>query len=412
MPVIAAGGQAVVSIPVGQRITISAGGMGRASFASGGGDAVEQGSLKQFGPAQTYFGPYSAAETALLYADQAVTYSVEDATAGSISQTLASAVTSLVSLTVNDTSAAASALNNALINAQAARFGRVTLYGTGTAWVDQGILLKGPVELVVPTGMVLKSSAGRKQPLIRNFYCGQIHAAATFTRSANVVTVNDPGHSLTVGQPLLIQNGPDATYVGLVTVLAATVSYWTYASTGSNGAAGTTAQFYDVIPWRQTVTAASVTSVSGRVQVSDPGHGKTPGMQVFVLGTGNLSTFAPNPGALVQVAKVSIDHWWYYLGAATGTAAESVHFSWEDPIRITGGGTIDGNRLNVGSIPTGNEAKSSVVLFGNCQMFIDVAMGGSSIRGLQASNCYDVQLGPNWKGFDNLVAFQAEGDLP
>ena len=82
MPVIAAGGQAVVSIPVGQRITISAGGMGRASFASGGGDAVEQGVLKQFGPAQQYFGPYSAAETALLYADQAVTYSVEDASTG------------------------------------------------------------------------------------------------------------------------------------------------------------------------------------------------------------------------------------------------------------------------------------------------------------------------------------------
>ena len=56
--------------------------MGRASFASGGGDAVEQGALKQFGPAQQYFGPYSAAETALLYADQSVTYSIEDASPG------------------------------------------------------------------------------------------------------------------------------------------------------------------------------------------------------------------------------------------------------------------------------------------------------------------------------------------
>ena len=314
-------------------------------------------------------------------------------------------------LAVNDSSAATSAANLVAINAQAARFGRVTLYGTGTAWADQGIILKGPVELVVPTGMVLKSSAGRKQPFIRNFYCGQIHAAATFTRAANVVTVNDPGHSFTVGQQLLIQNGPDSTYGGLATVTASTASNWSYASTGSNGTAGSTAQFYDVIPWRQTVTAASVTAVSGLVKVSDPAHTKTPGMQLFALGTGNLSTFAPNPGALVQVAKVSADHWWYYLGSATGTAAESVQLSWEDPIRITGGGTIDGNRLGAGLPPTGNEAKTSVALFGNCQMFIDVAIGGSSIRGMQGSNCYDVQLGPNWKGFDNLVAFQAEGGI-
>ena len=314
---------------------------------------------------------------------------------------------------VSITSVTDGATNLSAINTKLSAGGDVVIppsLGTVTVGALGGthtMVMPSGTSLTVGIGTTLKSADGRRQPFLRNKFCGIIRAAATLTRASNVVTVNDPGHMYAVGDQFIVVNGPDSSFAGLATVAAVTISNWTYTSTGSNGIAGTTAQFYDFIPVRQALAAASFSGATGLVRVSEVGHTKRPGMQIY-MGSVGASAFAPN--VIVQVAKVSLDFWWYYIGVANGTPAEPIYLSWDTSIKITGGGIIDGNRIGAAAPPVGNEALNSVALLGCVTgLYADSAVGGSSIRGFQTCNCDEVFVGPNWRGFDCLVAWQAEG---
>ena len=73
------------------------------------------------------FGPYGSPMSCVMTVRQgSVNY---DVNSNSLTVLQVAALSSFVPLTVNDSSTVTSAANNALINAQAAKFGRVTLYG-------------------------------------------------------------------------------------------------------------------------------------------------------------------------------------------------------------------------------------------------------------------------------------------
>lgn len=105
MPTIAAGGQAAVSIPVGYKLSIQAGGTGTIYASPGGTDAIPAGQAIPYGPSAFALGPFTVADQVMVYAATATTYSVDNAAAGSLNADQAAQVQALVSGAGNQPSA-------------------------------------------------------------------------------------------------------------------------------------------------------------------------------------------------------------------------------------------------------------------------------------------------------------------
>lgn len=312
-------------------------------------------------------------------------------------------------IVVTQAGAAAGATNTAAINASlsALKYAYVPP-GLGTVYCAPGIVMPSGATLEIGPGTTLKSTDGRQSPLIKSRYCGQIHNQPLFNRSGGVVTVTDAGHTRSVGDVVFI-NGANAAFNTLATVSAVAPGVsWSYVMAGADGSAGATGTFFNVIPVTRTIAGANFSATAGYVTVTDPGHDLRPGVNVYV-GKDGGSTFAPG---VVQVASVTANTWSYQTASATGTESGTLAISYDHSISIIGGGTIDGNRANIGTPSTGNVMLGCTVVLGCVsQVLIDCAIGGTALRAVNALNCAALTYGPNWRPFDCLVGAQHEGGV-
>lgn len=331
-------------------------------------------------------------------------------TAGSVSYVLgASALGGSVAGTSPDFSAA---VNTAAIQAALNAGGIVSLATPGVYSLSATVplVVKSKTSIRCGVGVSFLGETGRIVPLIKNQYCGCLMAGTGLVRASNVVTVAEAGHTKAVGDRVFISaastSGTDSTFLGLVTVTSVVAATsWTYASAGSAGNAGAATIFYSLIPVRQTLDGANFVATALYVTVTEAGHDKKPGMNVWI-GKAGGDNFAPG---VVQVTRVSASTWTYKTAAATGTASGTFALSYDYDIEIDGG-VWDGNRANQGSPAHGLDLNINTAQFGVVTgLRINAGFGGSSIRGLNAFNCAQVFLDKRWQGFDNLVGAQFEG---
>lgn len=281
--------------------------------------------------------------------------------------------------------------------------------GLGIVTVSGVLVAPSYARIEVGAGTRLKAADNRAQPLITSQYSGNVHTASLFTRTNGVVIVTETGTWRSTGNTLFISGGPDATFRGLVTINGRSDGNgYTYVSPGTNGTAGTSGQFYNIIPVRRTLDASAFTAIGGGyVNVADPGHDLQPGDMLY-LGSVAGNVFGPG---LVKVTRAADGQWTYFATGATGSAAGTYALSYDKDISIIGDGLIDGNRL--GCTPdVGNDMRQVTVSFGCVNgVYLDAKIGGSPMRGVNAFNCTGVSLGKRWAPFDNLVGFQAEGGV-
>jgi len=311
-----------------------------------------------------------------------------------------------------EATAAIATANTNKLQAALAAGGLVQVLAPGTYYLDplQSLVMPSKTKLVLGAGVSLVSRTGRICPVIRNKYSGNIIAGPQLVRASNVVTVTEAGHTKAVGDIIFVKavssSGTDSSFIATVTVLSVVAGVsWTYASTGSNSTAGAATVFYGLIPVRQQLAGTAMTATSLYVLVTEPGHDKRPGMNVWI-GKDGGDNFAPG---IVQVTKVTADTWTYATSAASGTASGTFSLSYDYDIEIDGG-VIDGNRAGLGSVATGSGAMNSASFFGNVTgLRLNSRIGGSNVRGTEFKNCSNVLLDKMWAPFDCLVGAQFEG---
>ena len=297
--------------------------------------------------------------------------------------------------------------NAATLQVVLASGGLVSINTPGTYYSNPFKMPSGST-ISLGAGVVLKRADSVNAPLIRNKFGGQKNTATRFNRASNVVTVNNQYHGLTVGDQVWVGTDlTDTTMSGIQTVASTPDAHtWTYASTGSNGAGGSSSVFGSIIPLRRTIAGASFVSASNVVTVSDPGHDLRPGFNVWLGTTGASTAFC----GLVEVIAVWPDSW-QYVTTASGTASASgtIAISYDYDINITGDGRIDGSALT-NSSPADVNLMASLVVFGALnQSKISIKRAGSTIfRVLNFFNCADVTVDGVELG-DTLVGVQFEG---
>lgn len=278
----------------------------------------------------------------------------------------------------------------------------------GIYTINGSIALRSRSRLIVGPGITLRRADAVHAPFFKNEYCGCIHPAASFVRSANVVTVNEDNHTFDRGQRIWIDGGPTSSFRGLVTVIGKSRNTWRYVSSGADGAAGSSTQFYNVIPTRRVLApGAMIRDGAGLVTVTDPGHDVRAGDQIYV-GAGGADTTLTG---LCDVITVSADAWKFVSPTAGAlTSSTEIALSYDQDISIVGDGVIDGNRTGNSAGITQAFLKNAAALFGCVnRLTLDVSIGGSPIRGANIQNCVSVLLGPRWSSFDALVGVQFEG---
>lgn len=284
--------------------------------------------------------------------------------------------------------------------------GRVNLSTAGRSICTGTVVVKSNTAVNISPIAELYAAAGRSQPLFIAEYAGFLHPANLMVRSGGIVTVTETNTWRKVGQTLFISGGPDATFRGVVTISAVTSAGYSYASAGSDGVAGAVTSYYNVIPVRRQILAASFLSIGGGyVDVTDPGHDLTAGDLVY-LGNAAGSVFAPGQ---VKVTRADAIRWTYFATGATGSASGTFVVSYDKNITFKGGGRINGNRL--GCTPDAGCDMRLVTVWLGCTIGarFDTPIGGSPMRAVNVMNCADVSLGPNSAFFDSLVGLQAEG---
>lgn len=307
---------------------------------------------------------------------------------------------------------AAAVFNTSAIQAALTAGGLVQITTPGTYYLSPTTSLVMPSKTTFyrGPGVRLLSLDGRVCPVIRNKYAGNLIAGPQLVRASNVVTVSEIGHTKAAGDQVFVgaasSSGTDSSFLTLATVTAATSTTWSYASTGSNGTAGASTVFYSLIPVRQTLDGTAFVATATYVTVTEAGHDKRPGMNVWI-GKAGGDNFAPG---VVQVIKVSASTWTYKTASAAGTASGTFALSYDYDITIDGEGTIDGNRAGLGSPVTGSNMQTAVAWFGCVSgLRINSRIGGSNFRGVATFNCANVLLDKMWSPFDTLVGYQAEG---
>lgn len=281
--------------------------------------------------------------------------------------------------------------------------------GLGVIQLDGTIPLQSGSRVQVGVGTRVVAADGRAQPLLTSQFSGNVHSAALFSRNGGVAQVTETKTWRNSGDRLYITGGPDATFRGLVTISTnADGNGYNYPNPGANGIAGTSGQFYNIIPVRRTLDASAFTAVGGGyVNVADPGHDLQPGDMLY-LGSVAGNVFGPG---LVKVTRAADGQWTYFSAGAVGAAAGTYVVSYDKDIAIAGDGYIDGNRVGC-SADAGNDMRLVTTSFGCVNgLRIDCKIGGSPMRGVNAFNCTGVKLGERWAAFDNLVGFQAEGGV-
>lgn len=283
--------------------------------------------------------------------------------------------------------------------------GKVIVNGSGTLSVRGWLILPSNTYLEINCNLLAEN--GRASPVIRNRYCGQLSGASNLSRVDNVATVNDVLHTKKAGDTVWVSGGSDASYRGLATVLSTglTENSWSYASTGTNGtvASGT---WYNMIPIRRFLAGSSFSATTGIITVTDPNHDLKPGFNIYTANSAG-STFAPG---MITVIKVTKDTWSYKVTGTSGVGTGTTYLSYDYNIIIAGIGQIDGNRLNQGNAGGGNSQQLSTVLVGCVNnLMVKIPLMGSSLRGIQLSNCTSVVLNDRCSFFDVLVGAQFEG---
>lgn len=277
----------------------------------------------------------------------------------------------------------------------------VKVSSTGNSLIGN-LFIRSNTQLILDAD--LKAPVGRNAPIIRSYHYGYVAPSTSASRTSNIATILTNNSGFKVGDVLSISSGSDASFRGIVTVTAATNSSYSYASSGANGTVAS-GSFYNVIRLRRSLPGTAFSASGGYITVTDPGHNIRPGFDLYLVNTGG-STFAPG---MVRVTKISADTWTYYISGASGIDTGTTYLSYDYDISITGSGSIDGNRLGLGSQP-GGAALFSTTLFGATNnLEIGIPIGGSSIRGVNCFNCADVRLIDRWFAFDVLVGAQFEG---
>lgn len=311
-----------------------------------------------------------------------------------------------------EATAAIATANTNKLQAALAAGGLVQVLAPGTYYLDplQSLVIPSKTKLLLGSGVSLVSRTGRICPVVRNKYSGNLIAGPQLVRASNVVTVSEAGHTKAVGDLVFVKavssSGTDSSFIATVTVLSVVAGVsWTYASTGSNGTAGAATVFYGLIPVRQQLAGTAMTATAFYVLVTEAGHDKRPGMNVWI-GKDGGDNFAPG---VVQVTKVTTDTWTYLTTSAVGTASGTFSLSYDYDIEIDGG-SIDGNRAGIGSPATGSEMQTCTTMFGCVTgLRINSRIGGANFRAINHFNCASVLLDKQWAPFDCFVAAQWEG---
>ena len=413
----------MTTLAIGSSVTLSVGDGGSFNLSTGGGlasvtvtptvGAVSVVNLGALAERRT-IGPFAEGASVVVANISCASLDYDYSAGSGLNIGQVAAVQGLVSgaaVTAADSSTATAVANRANINAALATYGLAYVPALlGIVWYSGSIIMPSSSLLSIGTGTDLKHIDGRSQPAVKNKYCGHVHSSALFVRTlSTTATVTDTGHSRYVGEQLFISGGPDASYIGLVSIATTTANSWSYASAGANSTAGTVGQYFNIIPVRRTIDASLCVATAFYVTVQDVGHSLRVGQQIYIGQVGG-SNFAPG---IVKVARASKNTWTYKTTAATGTGSGTLALSYDRSITITGGGKLNGNRLGSnGAFDNGNDMLMSAGFFGCVTgLYLDCAIGGSFIRGVSGFNCADVQLRSNFYGFDALVTAQFEGGV-
>jgi hypothetical protein len=274
---------------------------------------------------------------------------------------------------------------------------RQALNGGGYQSVDaqgvnviQGCLpIPNNTTLDIKSGVTLRRGDGVNAPLLKNKDAAYLILATQFTRLSNVVTVNDASHTFGVGQKIYLPPArfTDTTFGGLITITAVTPGTWTYASTGSNGAGGTSVQFIPTIPITRSITPASLAAVTVNavqyIRVTDSVGDLPIGTQVYLT-----SDNAADSGfiGLVDVAVVTPTGWVFKTPNNTaGVPVGNLQLNYSVGVVLINNGTIDGNLTN--QTPT-DFMRNNVCLFSNASHH-RAEGGGRIISGRRAINYFN-----------------------
>lgn len=272
---------------------------------------------------------------------------------------------------MNATTAAEARANWASLQSALTETNSLTVTGVGAVYINRTLLLPPGGEITIENGAELTLFADSNCNLIRTDAAGVVILSSQFVRAGGIVTVQEPGHPRRVGQQVLIENLASTSFNGLVTILTASDVAWTYISAGSAGAASGHGW---VQPANETLPAASFSSTSNLVTVTQTGHTKRCGQSVHV---GNLATNTTFNGNF-EVVSVTSTTWTYTkAGADTAPTGTAVILSGRG-YRITGPGKINGNEQN--------------------QTAADSFRTTSAQRGIIIGNASDVFLGEGLKG--------------
>ncbi len=245
--------------------------------------------------------------------------------------------------------------------------GIVTVNTPGVYPIFGSMGLPNYVELNVGAGVILQRAASMSSPLVKNSDAAYLIQATAWSRTGSVVTVNDVGHTFTVGQKIFLPPSrfTDTTFGGVATVTAVTAGTWSYASAGSSGAGGTSLQHIPVIPITRTIANASLAAVTVNtvryIQVTDAVGDIPVGTQIHIS-TDNTADSAF--WGMVDAAVVTTTGWVFKVpGNTAGLPAGNLTINYSVFTRLTGQGIIDGNYPNQGG---GNNIISlSPCLFSN-----------------------------------------------
>ncbi len=297
-------------------------------------------------------------------------------------------------------------LNTRTIQAALNSGGLIQILTPGTYYTNSTITIPSKTSLKLGPGVVITAQEGRISPVFKNKYAGNIIAGPQLVRTSNIVTVSEAGHTKSRGDLVFVSLGGTASFRGLVTVSSVVVGVsWSYASSGTDGTAGAATVFYSLIPVRQTLSGSAFVATSFYVTVTEVGHDKRPGMNVWI-GKDGGDNFAPG---VVRITKTTPDTWTYSTSAASGTATGTFAISYDYDIEIDGG-TIDGNRAGIGVTAVGSEMQICTVMFGLVTGFRgNSKIGGVNFRGLNFFNSASILLDKQWEPFDCLVGSQFEG---
>lgn len=305
------------------------------------------------------------------------------------------------------TSSSIASTNTSLINAALAHGGVVQILaptsGSVTYYINGSLVAYSKTLLMVGPGVTLYRATATNAPLLKSKYAAYLDKESRFTRTSNVATVLDVGHTLSVGDQVYVTDLTDTTFNGLQTVTSiVAATSWTYGNVGANYSSGSATKWGGIIPVRRTIQLASFTAntdfpanaATGYTYVADVNTDVRVGFLIWISSVG-----------VVEVRRVDATGFTYFGAIPTDS---TVALSYDYDITIDGG-VFNGNRAGQ-TFQTNSGLDTSVFRFGctNNLAIRNCRIGGTQVHAIWPANCQQYTL-ENVEFFDCIVGSQNEG---